>query len=223
MTISNTILSPQMSFRSEEAIVSRFRSIVRKLSLGFQSEINLLTEGSEGRRAFIRRTMRMLQVAYYEVYLLGTHSIDPFHSLTGDEIDEINSELLGERRFLQGFARDLGRSSVLELAPESRARLYLQALRGIFELGRLAALPGGPYDWILGDTDHCIPCLQASLSGPYRLERSLLNLPVVPGIPGSGEICSGLTRCGCTLRLQGFEKPNESLQLQLRELISEVM
>jgi hypothetical protein len=48
-----------------------------------------------------------------------------------------------------------------------------------------------------------------------------MSLPVVPGIPGSGEVCQGLTRCGCTLRLRNFPR-NEELQLDLRDILNQI-
>lgn len=203
----------------DEAFIRRtFRDRGRMLANDLSSLIDYIREGSIGRRAFVRRSMRALQQAYYTVFSLGALSVDSFHTLTAEDIKVLNNELFGERRFLQSFARDLARGT-FELAPQFRARLYLAALRGVFELGRVSALPAGPYDWILGDTDHCEPCLVASLEGPYKRDSiSLLRLPVVPGIPGSGEVCQGLTKCGCTLRLRGFPA-NERLQLELRDIL----
>lgn len=202
-------------------IVRVFRERAGILASSLSKLINVLQSGDIGWRAFTRQAMRSLQQAYYTVFSLGALSVDPFHVLTDEDIRMLNDELRGERKFLQSFARDLGRGT-LEVAPEFRARLYFAALRGVFELGRVSALPAGPYDWVLGDTDHCTPCYIASLNGPYKKDRfSLIDLPVVPGIPGSGDVCNGLTRCGCTLRLQGFPA-NESLQLQLRDILESI-
>lgn len=203
----------------DESFIRRtFRDRAQILADRLSSLIHDLERGEIGRRAFVRQSMRALQQAYFTIFSLGALSVDSFHVLTDQDIRVLQSELLGERRFLQSFARDI-RSGVLELAPEFRARLYLAALRGVFELGRVSALPAGPYDWILGDTDHCASCELASLNGPYKRDNiSLLSFPVVPGIPGSGEVCQGLTRCGCTLRLRGFPV-NERLQLELRDIL----
>ena len=214
--ISNTFGQVDRAF-----IVRVFRERSRILAGRLSQAINGLQAGEIGRRAFVRQTMQSLQQAYYTVFSLGALSVDQFHVLTDQDIRILNNELLGERRFLQSFARDISRGT-LELAPEFRARLYFAALRGVFELGRVSALPAGPWDWILGDTDHCQPCLEASLNGPYKKDSlSTLNLPVLPGIPGSGEVCRGLTRCGCTTRLQGFPA-NESLQLELRGILEAI-
>lgn len=198
-----------------------FRERAQILADVLASLIISMKRGEITRRVFVRQAMRALQQAYYTVFSLGALSSDPFHVLTSDDIQVIQDELNGERRFLQSFARDLG-SGLFDLAPESRARLYLAALRGVFELGHLAGLPDRPYDWVLGDTDHCIPCIEASLGGPYKKNRfSLLDLPVLPGIPGSGEVCRGLTRCGCTVRRPDFPV-NEALQRQLRDILASI-
>ena len=216
-----TPISPTFGSVDRAFIVRVFRERSRILADRLSTFINDLQQGDIGHRAFVRQTMRSLQQAYYTVFSLGALSVDSFHVITTEDIRVLNNELLGERRFLQSFARDLSRGT-LELAPEFRARLYFAALRGVFELGRFSALPAGPWDWILGDTDHCQPCLEASLDGPYKKDSlSTLSLPVVPGIPGSGDVCRGLTRCGCTLRLQGFPA-NEDLQSELRDILADI-
>lgn len=198
-----------------------FQNKARTLADRLSTLITSLQDGRIGRRVFVRQSMRALQQAYYPIFALGALSVDSFHNMTDRDIEVLDDELIGERRFLQSFSRDLRRGT-LELHPESRARLYLAALRGVFELGRISALPAGPYDWLLGDTDHCEPCLLASLGGPYKRDNiSRLSLPVLPGIPGSGEVCRGLTKCGCTIRLQNFPA-NEALQLQLRDILYSV-
>jgi hypothetical protein len=216
-----TPLSPSFGLVDRSFITRVFRERSRTLAGKLSQAIHDLQNGSFGQQAFVRQTMRALQQAYYSVFSLGALSVDQFHVLTIEDIKVLDSELFGERKFLRSFARDLSRGT-LDLAPEFRARLYFSALRGVFELGRTSALPSGPYDWILGDADHCEPCIQASLGGPYKKDSlSLLSLPVVPGIPGSGDVCSGLTRCGCTLRLKGYPV-NETLQLQLRDTLEAI-
>ena len=198
-----------------------FRERSQMLASRLASLIQSMSSGEMGSRAFVRQSMRALQQAYYTVFSLGALSVDPFHVITADDIRVLNDELLGERRFLQSFSRDLSRGT-FEMAPQFRARLYLNALRGVFELGRMAGLPDRPYDWVLGDTDHCGACLVASLNGPYKKNSlSRLDLPVLPGVPGSGEVCQGLSRCGCTTRLRGFPA-NEQLQLELRDILADI-
>ncbi|HET7713447.1 MAG TPA: hypothetical protein VFK94_03620 [Patescibacteria group bacterium] len=213
-----TPISPTFGRVDEEFIRRTFRDRAGTLADILSLLIRGRIEGTIEHRTFIRRAMRALQQAYYTIFSLGALSVDPFHVLTDYDIRVIQNELLGEQRFLRSFSREL-RRGLFDLAPETRARLYLAALRGVFELGRVSALPAGPYEWILGDTDHCNPCADAALNGPYKRDStSLMSLPVVPGIPGSGEVCQGLTRCGCTLRLRGFPA-NEQLQLQLRDIL----
>lgn len=198
-----------------------FHNKARMLAGNLAHLISSLQDGTIQQRAFVRQSMRALQQAYYVIFSLGALSVDSFHVTTLQDIEVLNAELFGERRFLQSFARDISRG-LLEMAPEFRARLYLAALRGVFELGRVSALPAGPYDWVLGDTDHCIDCSFAELAGPYKRDAlSRLSLPVVPGIPGSGEVCQGLTRCGCTLRLHNFPI-SEALQLDLRDILHSI-
>lgn len=214
-------VSDSFGFADRSYITKRFTIRARWLAGRLSQAIHELQSGSFGQRAFVRTTMGVLQKAYLEVFSLGALSVDQFHIVTPQELEAIQDELSGERTFLRSFARDISRGA-FDLPPSIRARLYFAALRGVFEMGRVAALPAGPYDWILGDTDHCTPCLIAAQGGPYKKDRfSRLSLPVVPGIPGTGEVCQGLTRCGCTLRLPNFPI-NETLQTQLRDILEAI-
>jgi hypothetical protein len=151
-------------------------------------------------------------------------SIFGFYTLTTRDMNILDEELDSETGFLRKLAADTA-SSQLDLLPVSRAGLYLLALRGIFERGRLEAMPQGPYRWRLGPTEHCFECIQASLSGPYQKDRyGGLGLPSLPGYPSDGSVCLGFTRCGCTIALQsGIELPNEDLSRRLRGRLLEVL
>jgi len=195
----------------------RFRS--RLLSL-----VDDLAAGRISLQEFRRRSFRVLRDGLGLSYSLGALSVDSFHTLTMRDVRVINEHLAEESRFLRAFGKDVQRGLYV-LDPVQRAGLYLQSLRGMFEMGRMEAAPPGPYDWNLGPTEHCIPCIQASLGGPYQKDNfTHLGLEVLPGIPGSGEVCKGLTQCGCWISLSGgFPLPNENLQRRLRELLAEVL
>lgn len=172
---------------------------------------------------FTFRANRALREAYQTIFSLGALSIDPFHVLTDSDVEVLQREIIEEQRFLKAFAKEIG-SGFYVLDPTIRSKLYLYSLRGVFELGRLHAMPSGPYEWVLGDTHHCEPCLVAAFEGPYQLNRyQHLGLPILPGIPGSGDLCLGLTRCGCKIRKTGIPLPNEELQDQMRGLLEEVV
>lgn len=194
----------------------RFRS-------GLQRLLDDLGAGRIDLARFNRQSTRILRDGLGISYALGALSIDPFHTLTIRDIRLINAELTEERKFLKAFGRDLQRGFYV-LNPIQRAGLYLQALRGMFELGRTETIPVEPLDWVLGPTEHCLPCLSASLGGPYQKNNyTHLGLPVLPGIPGSGDVCRGLTSCGCTIRPAGFPLPNEDLQRRIRGILSEIL
>jgi hypothetical protein len=151
-------------------------------------------------------------------------SIFPFYTMTDRDVRILDEELSEETGFLKQFGSDLA-SGRLDLDPTVRSGLYLLALRGIFERGRLEAMPPGPYRWRLGITEHCLECQMAEINGPYQRDRhSGLGLPPVPGAPGDGSVCLGLTRCGCTIVLaSGIPLPNEDLAERMRGLLLEVM
>jgi hypothetical protein len=185
--------------------------------------IDDLRDGRIDLRGFTLRSERRVREIYLLVYSLGAQSINPFHTVTHRDVKIIDREIDGEGTFLRQFGRDISNHRV-DLDPVVRAGLYIRSLRGVFELGRIEALPG-PYDWVLGDTEHCQPCRNAADGGPYqREEYSGLGYPPLPGIPGSGSVCNGLTRCGCTLELAGGGiSPNMDLQDQLRDTLATIV
>jgi len=199
-----------------------------KIARQFQSTLlhltNDLSRGNIGLPRFRLYSERALRDAFIGTYSLGAISVDPWHTLTQRDISVMDRELSSESSFLRAFSRDLNRGFIT-LSPVVRVNLYVQALRGTFELGRLEALPTQPYIWSLGDTDHCIPCSRVQALGPLQRDRfSHLGLPNLPGIPGSGDICSGLTQCGCTLRQVNMTTgPGTAFQLTLRDLLREII
>jgi hypothetical protein len=124
---------------------------------------------------------------------------------------------------LRQFGRDL-RDHRLDVNTLARTTLYAFALRGIFERGRVEAMPPGPYRWRLGITEHCLPCFEASRVVYQKNSRSGLGLPVLPGSPGDGSVCNGLTRCGCEIVLaSGMPIPGQDLADRMRGLLLEVL
>lgn len=215
--------SPTFGRVDAALIVRTFEASVRRFRRTMLGLVDDLTADSIDVSSFTRAANRLIRTEFGIAFSLGALSIDPFHVLTVRDIRVIDQEVSEERRFIKSFAEDLKTGSIV-LSATQRAGLYLQALRGAFELGRMEALPAGPYIWELGPTEHCIPCLEASVGGPYQREQfSGLGLPVVPGIPGSGDICRGLTRCGCRIKIDGRPIPNEDIQLEVKHVLAEVL
>lgn len=221
-----TYLSPNSStfgFGDAGTIERSFVATGRRFRSELLHLLDDLASGSINVHGFTRDANTALAQAYTDTFSLGALSVDPFHIMTLEDMDIITNEIVEEQRFLKGFAKEIG-SGFYVLNPQIRARLYLYSLRGMFELGRLHAQPSSPYDWILGDTHHCDPCISAANGGPYQLTRFTHHgLPVLPGIPGSGDLCLGLTRCGCTIRPRSaFPLPNQDLQDKMRGLLAEI-
>jgi len=182
-----------------------------------------LTSGRIDVQGYVLRSRAAVRVAFFTAYSVGAMSVFPFYTLTDRDVRILDEELADETGFLQGFARDIVGNRV-HLDPVSRAGLYLLSLRGIFEKGRVEAMPAGPYRWQLGITEHCFECFNATDRGPYQRDQySALGLPVLPGSPGDGTVCLGLTRCGCRIVLaNGAPVPNQDLADRLRGLLLEV-
>lgn len=216
--------SPTFGRVDRSILVGTFRLTARRFRRRLLHFVDDLTAGRTTIPAFLESTNKLVRTEFGISFALGALSIDPFHNLTPRDIRVINSELDLERRFLRAFAEDLSAGDLV-LTETQRAGLYLQALRGMFELGRVEALPSGPYLWVLGPTEHCGPCIEASLGGPYqrRTDFGGLGLPFLPGIPGSGDICRGLTRCGCRIRMADRPIPNEDIQLEVKYVLAEVL
>ncbi len=223
----NAYLQPgRNSFGSGDYLFLRRSFVVagRRLRQELLQLLDDLTTGAIGLQGFSFRANKAVRDAYWIAYSIGALSINPFHTLTDRDMYVIDRELREERRFLKTFSHDISRG-VISMDPSARSFLYLRGLRGMFELGRLEAAPWGPFLWVLGETEHCASCIDAAMGGPYQKDRySGLGLPVLPGVPGSGDLCQGLTRCGCRITLaNGLHHPNEELQGELRELLAEIV
>jgi hypothetical protein len=204
-------------------LVGSFTLTARRFRSRLLHLVDDLAAGRTNVHRFNLAAARLIRTEFGIAYALGALSIDPFHNLTPRDIRVINQELEQERRFLRAFARDISTANLV-LGSVQRAGLYLQALRGMFELGRMEALPDRPLTWVLGPTEHCLSCVNASLGGPYQRDTySYLGLPVLPGIPGSGDICRGLTNCGCFLTLQNLPLHNEGIQSEVKYALSEII
>ena len=204
----------------ERSVVNTGRTLRRNLL----HLIHDLTTGATDIPGFVIDSRSYIRASYYRAYSLGAISVFPFYTLTDRDILILDGELNEETGFLRAFARDIAHGR-FDMDPTARAGLYLLALRGIFERGRIEAMPPGPYLWRLGATEHCLDCIQSAMSGPYQRSRQdSLGLPVLPGSPGDGSVCDGLTRCGCSVVLEsGFSLPNEELASRLRGLLLEVV
>jgi hypothetical protein len=155
------------------------------------NELDSLVSGMLLFRDFSARAPRAVRDSYFIAYALGAISIFPFYTLTDRDIMVLEEELREERTFLRAFAREVQHGNLI-MDPTTRSRLYVLALRGIFERGRVEAMPPGPYRWRLGITEHCIECSVAAIGGPYQRDQySGLGLPELPGAPGDGASVSG--------------------------------
>lgn len=206
------------------SIERSFMASGRWLNSSLVRLVDDLASGAISVSGFTNKATAVIFRAYYNAYSLGAISIFPFYTMTDRDVRILNEELDQESGFLRAFARDIA-SNRLILDPVIRSRLYLLGLRGIFERGRVEAMPPGPYRWRLGITEHCWECSRAADVGPYQRDRtSGLGLPPLPGAPGDGSICLGLTRCGCRIELaSGIPLPNEDLADRLRGLLLEVV
>jgi hypothetical protein len=224
-TLDLTSLRPGgdlFGFRNAEFIERSFVAAVRRFRSELLHELDGLASGRSSLQDFTVHANGSLYKAFRQIFELGVASVFPFHSLALSDMEILRKELFEQQRFLRAFGEDIAKGFFV-MNPEARAALYLRALRGIFEIGRLEAYPG-PYNWILGDTHHCEPCIAASVGGPYqKAPFSGLGIPVLPGIPGLGDICKGLTRCGCTVRPVSVELPNQDLQERMRDLLAEIV
>jgi len=216
--------SPTFGLADAEDIERSFVASARRLRTQLLHLVDSRASGTLSVRGFVDSARQAIRTAYFRAYALGAISIFPFYTLTERDVRLLDDELLEEVGFLRGFATDLD-SGGLDVEAVRRAGLYLLALRGVFERGRTEAMPAGPYAWALGPTEHCRECLKVAEAGPYQRERySGLGLPALPGAPGDGSVCLGLTNCGCTIKLaNGTQLPNPDLPTIIRSRLVEVV
>lgn len=87
-----------------------------------------------------------------------------------------------------------------------RVEQYGRSISSVASLGEMSGLSDLPEDvvivwWELGDTDHCVDCIQLADLSPY-LEKTLLDTGI---FPGSGHTQCG-SNCGCALN---YDIPSE--------------
>jgi hypothetical protein len=215
--------SPEFGLTERDRIIGSFVAAGRRLRSNLLHLVDDLRAGRITPQAFAVNARSHVRAAFYVAYSLGAISIFPFYTLTDRDVEVLDRELNEETGFLRQFGFDIARGK-LDFDPALRSQLYLLALRGIFERGRTEAMPAGPYRWTLGITEHCDNCKEAASGGPYQRHLSDgLGLPILPGSPGDGSVCLGLTRCGCTIELEsGLELPNQDLADRMRGLLLEV-
>lgn len=214
--------SPTFGNTDAEGLEHTFVRAARLLRGRLLSLSDDLAHGDITVQDYVVRARASIRTAFFTAYSVGALSVFPFYTLTDRDVRILDDELAEETGFLKAFARDIS-ADRLSLDPRTRSGLYLLALRGIFERGRVEAMPPGPYRWRLGITEHCIECFQAADQGPYQRDRySGLGLPPLPGTPGDGTVCLGLTRCGCTTVLVNGVIPNQELADRIRSLLLEV-
>lgn len=222
--------APYLNIGSDSFGLSDGRSIERSFvdaGRRLRSELLRLNDLLERRavtvQGYVVGAKAAVRTAFFHAYSLGAISVFPFYTMTDRDVRILNEELTEETGFLRSFARDIA-GDRLRLDPVSRSGLYLLALRGIFERGRVEAMPPGPYRWQLGITEHCSECLNTAVRGPYQRDQySGFGLPTLPGSPGDGSVCLGLTRCGCRIGLaNGTPVPNQELAERLRGRLLEI-
>lgn len=149
-----------------------------------------LRAGRITERAFVTAARQALARLVTPAYLAGKGG----RSLTGPDIDRIESLLNAREQRLVIWASEAAAGAQSPTADAHRASMYTESARSAVQVGALAALfsQGSPFDWELGATDtHCENCVAAASGGPY-------TVATLPGVPGYG-FCDGGDHCGCRL------------------------
>jgi hypothetical protein len=155
------------------------------------------------RDAMLRTLRRAMADAFrYGIGAAGFPTI-----LTDQDMFNIRQALSEDDAYLRRFTQELLRGDVPGYSPaprgiieptgrwsvQERARMYANAIRAQFFSGLTSrGSPTQLWDWSLGATEHCGPCLDMAHNSPYT------TVTLAGRMPGAG-VCLGLDRCGCTL------------------------
>ncbi|HEV2036895.1 MAG TPA: hypothetical protein VGU71_22315 [Candidatus Dormibacteraeota bacterium] len=183
----------------------RFDALLAYLESRFSEFADAVAAGDISPQEFRYRAERVLRSGYTQAYRYGVGSVDGSVSLDDTDVASIVAAFSEDADYLANFARQI-EAGYVPVNPEDRALvegkmllseradLYANSTRELYYRGQVSAIPDDDQiEWQLGDTEHCDPCLEAADGSPYSKDT-------LPGYPG--EICDGLSRCGCGLEYQ---------------------
>lgn len=155
-------------------------------------------------RDAVLRTLRRAMADAYR-YGVGASGVRPI--LVDQDLQKIRESLSEDRAYLDKFTQQLIRGDVPGYNPgapgiiqptghfsvQERTKMYANAIRAQFFSG-LASRGSSTqlYDWVLGDSEHCGPCVDMAAGSPYTIAT------LAGRYPGAG-VCLGLDRCACSL------------------------
>lgn len=147
-----------------------------------------------------------IREAWTSAYALGNQAEGYTHGLEDADFSWLKGAWGEEYGFLGKFVQAL-ESDTLKMSAEDRLEMYVETLDGIWNAGRVDALPENvKIHWKLHPADHCIDCLVLAGASPYD-KPGTGNNPL-PTTPRAGD-----TRCivGCKCELVVEEIPPEAV------------
>lgn len=174
-------------FVSNEAIAQLRQSHQQQLEQDLSTVAGLLKNGKIGLGAWEEATAEVLKRMHLQSYLLGRGG--------QSQISETDARILGDRlrneyRYLRGFADELKSTGMSEAMFDSRLRMYLQAHRGSYELGRFQGHLRAGYRWerrYRTKTESCSECLVYAARGWQPIGT----------LPSPQTRCTCKSNCGC--------------------------
>lgn len=158
-------------------------------------------------RNYVLATLRR---AFIDAYRFGIGASGERAILLETDYQSIQRYLSEDLNYLGRFSQELLADNVPGFSPGSpgyastgknpgrmdlrtRTQLYSNALRAQFYSGLISRSSTTQlWDWQLGNTEHCGPCLDMAAGSPYTL------VTLAGRVPGA-DVCEGLDRCGCSL------------------------
>ena len=143
---------------------------------------------------------KALKDAHTQAYLIGKGGVN---QIVQRDYGVIGGELKKEYKYLREFSKEILAGELTEAQIRDRVTLYIDAIHGSYELGRMEGHKASGYAFeqrIRNSSESCAECLMYAARG------------VVPigTLPNPGEDCTCRSRCRCHKEFFR-EKPTDSL------------
>jgi len=192
------------------AVEQAAREAYAELKDQFHEELFGALRGYQAKRmtgAELQTTWRSsIRSAWTSAFALGNQAEGYIGGLETQDFSWLKGAWGEEYGFLGKFVRAL-ESDTLKMPADDRLGMYVETLDGIFNAGRVDALPENvKIHWRLHPADHCSTCVGMAFGGPYGKPGSSDN--PLTRVPRDGStIC--LTGCKCSLEVE--EIPPEAM------------
>ena len=192
-----------------EEFEDRFAMYLDEVVRSMGNYAERLGDGEIGPLAFKDYMVRTMRRSFADAYRYGLGASGERAILTDVDLMAVRGYLVEDAGYLDSFVRQFREGYVPVTAEDrapgkgrfllkDRAEMYAHAVRELYYAGYVArGATQQQYAWILGQAEHCDPCIDMANGSPYTKEQLAGRAP-------GPSVCSGLTRCLCSLVKQRF-------------------